>query len=160
MPRALDLKLRATSDGVSAHTARVTARAKIWGDGAHAQIVGKTKFRPSTHGIDLELGRAFARDSGDGGKLKVRGTLQASLPLSNKCSARVSIDDGKAASYALKLSPRDVVVETRLRRGRVLDLRFGVKIDPTARAKSLGRSSGRSTDAAADAFVAFAVCAS
>lgn len=159
IPRALDVKLRATSDGASTHSARLTARAKIWGGDAHAQIVGKTKFRPSTHGIDLELGRALARDSGDGGKVKFRTTLQVSLPLSNKCSVRVARDDGKSASYSLKLSPRDVVVETRLHRGRVLDLRFGVKIDPIARAASLGCSSGRSAGADDDAFVAFAVCA-
>ena len=119
--RALDLKLRATSNALDAHALRVVARTRL-GE-SRAQVAARTKFRGGTHGVDLELGRDFKPASST---TTIKAIIKASVPLT-KYALKLSRDDGGKSRLALELSPAECVVDARLRPRGALELRFGIK---------------------------------
>jgi len=154
--RALDLKLRATSNALDAHALRVVARTRL-GE-TRAQVAARTKFRDGAHGVDLEFGRDFKPASST---TAIKTVIKASIPLS-KYALKLSRDDGGKSRLALELSPAECVVDARLRPRGALELRFGIKrpcaLPTTVKHHSVSIGSRRrAANDGGDAFVAFAV---
>jgi hypothetical protein len=122
---AIDVKFRATSDIVKSHAVRLAVRAKL-NSTTRAQIIAKSKLDKAgqTRGLELELGRDFKTSSRENAA-KMKTTVSFSIPLT-KYALKLT-GDGAASSYSLRLSSHEVVAETRLRRGRRVELRLGAR---------------------------------
>jgi len=119
---AIDVKFRATSDVVKSHAARLAFRAKL-NPTTRAQIVARSKLDKAgrAHRLDLELGRDFNTAA-----TKLKTTVSFSIPFT-KYALKLTADGASSSSYSLRLSSREIVAETRLRRDRRVELRLGAR---------------------------------
>ena len=152
---AIDVKFRATSDIVKSHAARLAVRAKL-NPTTRAQIVARSKSDKAgrARGLDLELGRDFNTAS-----TKLKTTVSFSIPLT-KYALKLTADGASSSSHSLRLSSREVVAETRLRRGRRVEIRLGARKSfltaaPSAFSKpNVGSPTKRPSSNAIEAFIA------
>jgi hypothetical protein len=151
----IDVKFRATSDIVKSHAARLAVRAKL-SPTTRAQIVARSKSDKAglAHGLDLELGRDFNTAS-----TKLKTTVSFSIPLT-KYALKLTADGASSSSHSLRLSSREVIAETRLRRGRRVEIRLGARKSfltaaPSAFSKpNVGSPTKRPSSNAIEAFIA------
>lgn len=152
---AIDVKFRATSDVVKSHAARLAFRAKL-NPTTRAQIVARSKSDKVGRalGLDLELGRDFNIAA-----TKLKTTVSFSIPCT-KYALKLTADGASSSSSSLRLSSREVVAETRLRRGRRVEIRLGARKSfltaaPSAFSKpNVGSSTKRPSSGAIETFIA------
>ena len=152
---AIDVKFRATSDIVKSHATRLAFRAKL-NPTTRAQIVARSKSDKVGRALrlDLELGRDFNTAA-----TKLKTTVSFSIPFT-KYALKLTVDDASSSSHSLRLSSREVVAETRFRRGRRVEIRLGARKSfltaaPSAFSKpNVGSSTKRPSSGAIETFIA------